>query len=394
MLSGRENTPEASSITAISTYSSKETIVNLKRLMIAAILILLLAGCTPTPETSPENESEPEAAEATSPPADTSVADQETEEVQEDAETTIPSATEAPEIIHQVKPESFVMTPLQRITDCRLGGKTLENPDYVFDNGVCDIWDQNFFERPVTEDLAEYYPQADIIRVEFGEDENWYYSRVYLFSEGLDQLTLDAVYALEIDLNLDARGDILILISNPAAQNQNDWSVSGVQVWLDSNDDIGGPRAVLPDENPTGNGYEELVFDSGLGDDPDLAWFRISEEENGLLEISFKKSLLNGVEVFEWWAWASRDDVTTDKFDPVDFYSPDSLFALDNTCGWIYGAGPRNLPNLCEVVLIQPTKSPNKPSGGGPCSKPPTCGDGPGTEIWHGEPDCYCQIFN
>ena len=367
--------------------------MNLKRLMIAAILILLLVGCTPTPDAPPENESEPGAVEATSPPAEPAEANQETEEVQEDAATAIPTASDQTEIIHQSKPDAFILTPLQRITDCRLGGRTLENPDYVFDNGICDIWNQNFLERSVTEDLSEYYPQADIVSVEFGEDENWYYSRVYLFSEGLDQLTLDAVYALEIDLNLDARGDILILVSNPAEGNPGDWSVSGVQVWLDSNDDIGGPRAVLPDENPSGNGYEELVFDGGLGDDPDLAWFRISEEEDGLLEFSFKKSLLNEVGAFEWWAWASRDEVITDKFDPVDFYSPDSLFAVDNTCGWIYGAGLRDLPNLCEVVLIQPTNSLNKPSGGGPCSKPPTCGDDPG-EVWFGEPDCKCQVFN
>ena len=54
------------------------------------------------------------------------------------------------------------------------------------------------------------------------------------------------------------------------------WSTEGVQVFADCNHDTGGLSAELSDAPFDGDGYETKIFDSGIGDDPDLAWIRVN----------------------------------------------------------------------------------------------------------------------
>ncbi len=296
------------------------------------------------------------------------------------------SLTPTLEIIHTSFPGEFVLSPLQRIFDCSTGRKV--SGDQGLELSVhCDQWDNNYFERPVDENVVDYSPQLDITIGEFGQDGDWFYARIFVFSEGIDPPVLDGIYALELDLNLDARGDILITAAVPSNNTPEVWSEKGVQVWFDKNDDVGGPQAMQIDLGFTGDGYEELLFDQGLGEDPDLAWVKISLETPGLVEFAFKRDLLAGSEEFEWWMWAMKDNLGAGKFDPNDFFPTNSVFNLDNTCGWIFGGYARDLPNICNTI-----------SGPKPTAEPGICQPPPGTcnnpcEYWDVD-KCTCICFN
>lgn len=319
------------------------------------ILIFVLAGCGGTSD-NPAQSSE------THPPAEAEVVvdSKPNESAAEESSTTentpIPPTDtptknpENPDVVHWEFPGRFNQAPLQSISDCITGRYFIPGQEFKF-NKACDQWERIFFERPVEEGGTIFFPQLDIIESSFGQDENWYYTRILVFSEMVEDLVLDGIYALEIDVNLDARGDFLIIAAAPGLYPPDEWHSNSVQVWFDSNDDVGGPTAVLVDPLFDGDGYETLLVSSGLGNDPDLAFVKTSSEEPGLIEFGFKASLLGGVESFEWWVWAMREDVGAAKYDPVDFFPQDTLFAMDNTCGWIFGSYLRNLPNICEAIL-------------------------------------------
>lgn len=292
--------------------------------------------------------------------------------------------TPVPEVVHWEFPGTFKLSPLQSIFDCITGRYFIPGQEYELSE-VCDQWERNYFERPVDADIVEFYPQLDIVQSEFGQDVNWYYTRIMVFSELVENLVLDGVYAIEIDLDLDARGDILITAAAPGSYPADEWHSNGVQVWLDKNDDVGGPQAMLVDPSYAGDGYEELIYDAGVGEDPDLAYIKIYSDTPGLLEFGFKAALLGGAESFEWWVWAMGVDLTAAKYDPVDFFPQDTLFALDNTCGWIFGSYPRELPNICQTLSAPPQ------SVEGACQPPPAGCDPKLCEFWD-QASCSCKI--
>ncbi len=321
--------------------------------IIILLLMLLLTGCQspdlPDDDTNannivPEVESGNDQAKNTAIPP---------------TEPSPPTATPIPEIIHLDYPGEFVLSPLQRIFDCTTGHLAAAAGPLTLSNS-CDQWEINYFERPVNQDNGDYLPQLDIVQSEFGQDENWHYARIYLFTDGYDDIVLDGIYAIEIDLDLDAKGDILISVESPSSFSPDTWVVDGVRVWLDKNNDVGGPTAMQADTSFEGDGYEELIFDQGVGQDPDLAWAKTYSTLPGLVEISFKSSLLGDVDSFEWWTWAMKEDLGADKYDPVDYYQVNSIYYLDNTCGWIFGDRYQNLPNLCTVISSPVISSPSE----------------------------------
>ena len=86
-----------------------------------------------------------------------------------------PTDAPAQEIVHWEFPGDFKLSPLQKIFDCKTGTYFKAGQTYKLSE-VCDQWDRNYFERPLSEDLSDLYPQLDIIEAEFGQDENWYYT--------------------------------------------------------------------------------------------------------------------------------------------------------------------------------------------------------------------------
>ena len=171
--------------------------------------------------------------------------------------------------------------------------------------------------------------------------------------------SVKGVYGIEVDVDIDSRGDYLILVSNPVF---GDWSTAGVQVWADSNHDIGSAKAGLADNEDNGDGYDQLLFDSGVGDDPDLAWARATSG-SVYIEFAFKRSLISNDASFKWWLWSAFDSLPPGQFDFNDKpENQDTMFGLDNSCAWLYGLPPTSgIPNLCN---FQKTPTPTPKPGG------------------------------
>lgn len=347
--------------------------------MLFSLLVLatLLAACGGGQETIvPEDENAP---------AETSVSEAAVMEPEATAEPT-------PEIVHLSMPEEFQLAALQRIFDCDTSSRAFAGNLVL--STICDRWPENYLERPMTAEDGEYHPELDIIKVEFGRDADWFYVRIFLNPASVDA-GLSARYFVEIDTNLDGRGDVLLLVSNPAQGEPDLWSVTGVQAWQDLNGDVGGTTAVLADGSYSGDGYETLLFDSGVGTDPDLAWARVSTEVPGLIELAFKPRMIDDTTPFAWWAGAYEGDLPIGAFDLVDSLDEATAFLLDNTCGWIFGSSGASLPNICNVIAA-PTAVP-QPGVADTCSPPPegcrVANGGDPCWIWY-EPSCSCVCFN
>ena len=316
---------------------------------VLALLVLaaLLAACgnqeaTPPPEEVVVEADVPEEPVVEEPPAE-------------------PEPTPVPEIVHMTMPEAFQQAALQRIFDCDTSLRDFAGNLTLSD--ICDRWPENYLERPMTEEEGEYHPELDILQVEFGRDDAWFYVRLYM-NPTVDDADLTALYYVEIDTDLDGRGDVLLLVSNPAQGTSGEWNVAGVQVWQDQNGDVGGETAVLADGSYSGDGYETLLFDAGAGNDPDLAWARVSTEVPGLIEFAFKPRMIDDTTPFAWWAGAFEGDLPIGGFDLVDSLDEETAFLLDNTCGWIFGSSGRSIPNLCAAIAMPTAEACSPPPGG------------------------------
>ncbi|WKZ34822.1 MAG: hypothetical protein QY332_14475 [Anaerolineales bacterium] len=220
------------------------------------------------------------------------------------------------------------------------------------------------FERPFNSGTMEtYYPHIDILMTEFYQDDAWIYG-VITVKGGESSRGLDGKYAFEIDLDVDGRGDWLILASQPSS---TEWTTEGVEVWTDSNKDVGGAVPVNADTPPPGgDGFETLVFGRGVGDDPDLAWSRISPTDPNSVQIAAKASLLGGDKAFMVGMWAGGEDLDPALFDINDHFTHDQagsplkefefyypikeISELDNACRMAIGFQPRGgEPGLCPL---------------------------------------------
>jgi hypothetical protein len=238
-----------------------------------------------------------------------------------------------------------------------------------------DTYINNILERPFNSDTMDvYYPEIDIQQMALGEDDIWVYVTIAL--RGTDQTGhFSGIYGLEIDVDTDGRGDFLILGSNPIA---GDWSTDGVQAWTDSNDDVGNHAVPTSDPPQDGDGYDTLLFDSGIGDDPDTAWSRVSPDDPNSVQIAVKKSLFNDI-AYLWGVWAGKslnpgwfdlnDHFTFEEAGSpiVDYaiYYPLKLLAeVDNTCRLPAGFQPLgNEPALCSTAGPEETSCKPPPGG-------------------------------
>ena len=210
-----------------------------------------------------------------------------------------------------------------------------------------DDFFRNLFERPFSASAMDlYYPEVDIQHASLSLSNEWIYFTVKLKGPGVNGL--DANYGVELDLNGDGRGNMLIVASAP----KPNWSTGGVRVWQDTNRDIGDERPIFSDPPQLGNGYDVLVFDQGIGSSPDLAWARLSPNNPNTIQIAIRRELINNDLVFLWGVWASREAIKPAWFDYNDHFtfeeagSPNwnssqyplkSLYAVDSTCRWVLG---------------------------------------------------------
>ncbi len=166
--------------------------------------------------------------------------------------------------------------------------------------------------------MDTYFPELDITQYEVLQDDTWIFASIVLRSRSAEG-ALSGTYALEIDNDIDGRGDWLILVTAPAA---TEWSVENVQVWQDANKDVGGNDPVYADKNPGfGDGYETKVFDSGTGNDADAAWARVSPENQNVVQIAVKAGLVDDDGKYLAGVWSGR------TLDPAMFDFNDKMTA-------------------------------------------------------------------
>jgi hypothetical protein len=234
------------------------------------------------------------------------------------------------------------------------------------DDFVANLW-----ERPFTETEMVYRPDLDINKTEMSEDGNFYYVTIYPHAVHPDG-GLPGFYGIEIDIDKDGRGDLLVTAQNPASST---WDIAGVGVFKDNNNDVGGSAIMRPDTSYGGDGYEQVVFSADVLDDPDAAWAR-SDLGAPSVTMAFKKSLLGGPTTFVWGVWAAEsllDPAMLDLHDhftqseagsPYQAHSTYPLKAInlvDNTCRETYGfEATVPIPGLCQIN-IQPTATPTNP---------------------------------
>lgn len=268
--------------------------------------------------------------------------------------TSDPTAEPEEEIAHTDIPGEPIYTAGQKVNDCNTGERIELGATTLIGSG-CDVWTKAKFERPANAVNGDYIAALDIIRANMGSNQSWMFGKIELYNTALGNLPGDLVVGFEIDTEINSRGNFLILASG---LNSTEWSTSGVQVWQDQNGDVGGSKPQSPD-GKVGDGYETLVFDSGRGEDPDLAWVRVSPTDGASIEFAFKNTLLPSNQVFAWWAWTAQGNLDPAKMEFVDSLSEIDLWRIDNTCSWIYNGRPTNiLTNICDFVMPTAIPSP------------------------------------
>lgn len=226
-----------------------------------------------------------------------------------------------------------------------------------------DYFDEGLFERPFnSQTMDTYFPDLDITQASLRHKGQWIFATITL--HGLSKGNLHSgSYGIEIDLNQDGRGDFLIYVQSPGLI----WSTNNVKVLRDANHDVGGKVPVYAETDFSGDGFEQVVFDSGVGYDVDAAWARIMPDDLKSIQIAFKTAVIDHDRTFYWRAWAQRSLQPgwfdyNDHFTLKDAGSPlpaqsqayplASLAEVDNTCRWGMGViPPIDEPGICTSQL-------------------------------------------
>ena len=221
----------------------------------------------------------------------------------------------------------------------------------------------NRFERPFAAQSMQYLGHLDVGRAEIDRSGAWFYVTLFLQGVPPAEAIGQAAYGVEVDTDLDGRGDALVWALAPGT---GEWTTDGVQVWQDVNKDVGGPTPLASEPGRGGTGYETLLFNGGVGTDPDMAWVRMAPGNAAAVQIAFKSTALNGDPSFLWGVWTDGGVRQPGWFDYNDHFSSDQagsplvelkaqyplkeLFALDNTCRLAYGFVPYGgEPGMCEI---------------------------------------------
>lgn len=297
----------------------------------------------------------------------------------EPSNTAVPSATSLPATMAVVTPE---VTPTVAVVHSLFPSDPPPPARFMTDRSSAPLADERrsigddfntgLFERPFSSQVMDYKGYLDLSRSEIAAGGLWLY--VTLFLEGQPSPAEPASYGVEIDLDLDGRGDWLIV---GAAPPTTDWTTDGVRAYQDTDNDVGALTPVRADP-PAGtlNGYDTLVFDQGVGPDPDAAWIRLAPGSPTRIQIAFKPGLIAGDNEFFWWGWAFADPQPAwqdyqDHFTQLEAGSPLSessqypvkdLSLIDSTCRWGYDFNPTlSAPGLCPVPATPtPTPTPTR----------------------------------
>lgn len=275
---------------------------------------------------------------------------------------TIPQSTPTQEISHEIIPVSIPENRSSHAGDY----DSSKTADRKHPPGG-DRFTFTIFERPFNANSMDiYYPYLDIVDTFVFQDDLWIFGTLTV--QGTDETgALPGNYALELDMDLDGKGDWLVVASNPASTT---WTVEGVNVYQDANQDVGGSIARVTDDDGTspGDGFEVLVIESGRGSDPDLAWTRISPHDSQTLEIAVKRDLFEGDDTYMINMWAGRDLMDPALFDHSDhftheqagaadpgfpiYYPIKEVYEIDNSCRMVVGFEATGLEaGICPELI-------------------------------------------
>jgi len=284
-----------------------------------------------------------------------------------------PAPQITPTLAHSLRPVESVLVRAS-IADTISGNTAVQGQANQAPGG--DEYLFNLYERPFNAKMMDiFFPDLDIRKAELGHETTWMMVTISLYGLDTTTQTLSAIYRLELDLDLDGRGDWLFEARPPF---QTEWSVEGVRVWQDTDNDVGGASPCYADPPQIENSYDLLVFDQGYQNpDPDLAWARFRPGTPPAIQIAFKYALIERDNRFMWGVWADRGVDQPQCYDYHDHftqeeagspyrtsrYYPIQLIAeVDNTCRWTYGFDPTgNEPCLCASG--RPTPTPIPPGG-------------------------------
>jgi hypothetical protein len=225
------------------------------------------------------------------------------------------------------------------------------------------------FERPFTTQTMDYFGENDLIEVKISKDNDFYYIVLEIYGPNKDSGILSATYGVEFDTDLDGRGDVLLYAKGGGS---TEWTIEGVSVYADTNNDVGGSRPVLPDTND-GDGYDQVLFSINDLNDPDGAWQKADGDE---VYLAVKRTLVGGSRFF-LRAWADSGLADPAKYDFNDAFSEEQagsatktnalypvnqLNLMDSTC-WIaynYAASGKELGGCYQLqpTVVVPTPPP------------------------------------
>jgi hypothetical protein len=281
----------------------------------------------------------------------------------EASDSVTPPPTELP-IQHQVIP---VNLPVDRSSHAGDFDSSTTAAQKVSAGG--DRFTFGRFERPFNANTMDvYFPEIDIVDTLVFQDETWIFGKIVV--KGNESNSLSGKYAVELDTDVDGKGDWLVIAAAPSSA---EWTTEGVQVYQDANKDVGNASAMYTDSS-TGDGFETLVFDQGNGDDPDSAWVRVSADAANTIEISIKRSVLGTPAKYLVNMWAGNvldpalfdinDRYTHEQAGAADrgleiFYPIKQVYEIDNSCRMAVGFEPTGQePGLCEVFIPRAPGSP------------------------------------
>jgi hypothetical protein len=292
-----------------------------------------------------------------------------------------PTDTVVPAIVHKDFPGSPIGKMMQTVHDQVDENSAIQKQAFGGDD-----FKNGKYERPFDQSM-KYLPSADLVTIQLSrEDPLWIYALMKVqkpFSENPDLATH---FLLEVDTDLDNRGDILIITGLPKT---TEWSTETVKIFTTPDLNVGGVTVIKPDEHLSeGRGYYEVLFDNGTGADPDLAWSRLSKNDPAMVEIAFKNSLIGGEKgKFIWLPWSDVGMLDWSMFEFNDHltlaqagyplkedaqnYPLKALWGIDNTCRIPSNFTPNGyMPGLCPNY--DPVYSrPQQPKVCPPCRKPP-----------------------
>ena len=249
-------------------------------------------------------------------------------------------ATEIPveiptEIVHLLLPV-FPGLPMAELVDtysARPGAEgSVTEGDYFAE--------YQLLERPFGQEM-NYLANIDLRAAEIAKDEEFIYVTIFL-DESVG--SFDAFYGVELDVDADGRGDILLIVDTPYS---TEWTMDNVSICADLNGDVGGTDIPASDVLEGGDGFEALIFSVEQFTDPDLAFARINPDRKGCIQIAFKPDFLDEDPSFFWRVWADQGLKNPGAYYYQDYYSIEeagspmqnseyfplgAVYGVDNTC--------------------------------------------------------------